>query len=106
MTDNLPAIIIGTLVLSGGSIVAIVLFWMRLGARLERVESALSASTSALAKAELALLQHADFKAEVAKEYAPLRMLHDVESRLMSAMGGVTERLDKIFMALMDRDDK
>lgn len=106
MMEYLPAIIIGTLVTSSGSIIAIIAFWMRLGGRLERVENAVSASTTALAKSELALLQHAEFKAEVAKEYAPMRMLHDVESRLMSAMGGVTERLDKIFMALMDRDDK
>jgi hypothetical protein len=97
----------GALIAAGGSLIAIITFWMNRGkAEAEasaKAEAAASAATTALAKAELVAMQLADARIEFARDYASHKDLAAAEVRYASALDslrselrGMNERLDRI----------
>ena len=92
---------------AGGSIIAIVSFWMNRGKAEADAHAAADAAhsiaTSAMAKAELASAQLAEARIEFARDYATHRDLAAAELRyaaaldsLRSELRGMNERLDRI----------
>jgi hypothetical protein len=97
----------GALIGAGGSLIAIVTFWMNRGKAeadaLTRADGAHSVAAAALAKADLVAAQLAEARIEFARDYASHRDLAAAEVRyataldsLRSEMRGMNERLDRI----------
>ena len=97
----------GALIAAGGSLAAIVTFWMNRGrAEAEacaRADAAAAAATAALAKAELVAGQLADARIEFARDYASHKDLAAADMRYAGALDslrtelrGMNERLDRI----------
>ena len=97
----------GAVVGTGGSIIAIVTFWMNRGKAesevLTKAEAAHAAAASAMAKAESIAGQVAEVRVDFARDYASHRDLADAEVRyataldsLRSELRGMNERLDRI----------
>lgn len=90
----------GAIILSGSSIVAVIRFWMAMGAAANKADMAADTATLLAAKLELHVLAVADFKVSVAQTYATSRALEATEASLVrgmeKAMEGVYSRLDNI----------
>ena len=83
----------GALIAAGGSLVAIITFWMNRG----------KAEADALAKAEIVSAQLAEARIEFARDYASHKDLAAAEVRYAAALDslrtelrGMNERLDRI----------
>lgn len=98
-----PEFITGAVILGGGgSIVAIIKFWMMVG---EAVATAKEAKTTADASiVQIAAVSGllAMFKEQVAKEYVNMSTIRDMEDRLSRNMDRITSRLDEL-LTLMAR---
>ena len=86
----------GALVLSLGSILALIKFWMSIGAHLNKADSASAIATAALAKVDLVSSQLHEYKVEVASEFASADDLKDVERRLVTAVDNLGSRFDRM----------
>lgn len=97
----------GVLIAAGGSIIAIVTFWMNRGkAEAEasaKADAAVGTANVALAKAELVSRQLAEARIEFARDYASHKDLAAAEMRYATALDslrtelrGMNERLDRI----------
>jgi len=97
----------GAVIAAGGSIIAIVTFWMNRGKAeaetLAKAESASAMATSALAKCELLASGLTEARLETAREYATAKDLAAGEIRFAGAvdglraeMRGLNDRLDRI----------
>jgi hypothetical protein len=97
----------GALIGAGGSVIAIITFWMNRGKAeadaLARAEGAHAMAAAALAKAEDVAAQLAESRVEFARDYASHRDLAAAEVRyataldsLRSELRGMNERLDRI----------
>jgi len=97
----------GALIGAGGSIIAIVTFWMNRGKAeaetLSKAEAASQIATAALAKSELVSSQLAEARIEFARDYASHKDLAAAEVRFAAALEslrtelrGMNERLDRI----------
>lgn len=91
-----------SLAAAGGSLVALIKFWMDLGAMSEKAKVAEHNSGVLTAKHELLSAQLADFKVTVAQNYATTRALADTENALLSAVNGVNNRLDGLTSRIDD----
>jgi hypothetical protein len=90
----------GALIAAGGSLVAIVTFWMNRG----------KAEADALAKAEIVAEQLAEARIEFARDYASHKDLAAAEVRYAAALDslrtelrGMNERLDRIIERFTQR---
>src|SRR3954451_3530940 len=92
---------------AGGSVIAIVTFWMNRGKAeadaLTRADGAHSVAATALAKSDLVAAQLAEARIEFARDYASHRDLAAAEVRyaasldsLRTELRGMNERLDRI----------
>src|SRR5947207_3290321 len=97
----------GALIGAGGSLIAIVTFWMNRGKAeadaLTRADGAHSIAAAALAKVDLVAVQLAEARIEFARDYASHKDLAAAEMRyaaaldsLRSELRGMNERLDRI----------
>ena len=97
----------GALIGAGGSVIAIVTFWMNRGKAeaetLSKAEAASKMAAAALAKSELASSQLAEARIEFARDYASHKDLAAAEVRFAAALEslrtelrGMNERLDRI----------
>lgn len=93
----------GAVLGAGGSIVALIKFFMSLGALESEIKDTRSATTSAAAEAKFAAIQLADFKLTVTKEFASQTALSAAETRFLQAVEGMrsdfrnmSERLDRV----------
>lgn len=88
----------GAIIIAGGSIVAVIKFWMGMGAHQARAENAAELARLSSAKYDLLLSQLNDFKVEAARTYATVRALSETETQLAGAfergMQGIFTRLD------------
>lgn len=94
----------GAVIAAGGSLIAVIKFWMAMGAAASKANSAADTAILLAAKLELHILAVADFKVEVAQTYATSRALDATEASLVrgleKAMEGVYSRLDNITQRL------
>lgn len=102
-------LVLGALVASGGSIVALVKFWMDMGEARLKAESADRANTMLAAKLDLLASGLSEYKVDAAKQFASYTAVQVAETRFASAVEGMradfgrlTERLDR----LIERMDK
>lgn len=86
MQDYLPQLVIGMLVMNASSIIAIITFWMKLGARLATGEAAHLLAQTAFAKAELLRDEFARYREEAAEKFLTSRELIDSENRMTKAL--------------------
>jgi hypothetical protein len=97
----------GALIAAGGSLVAIVTFWMNRGKAeadaLAKADAAAATARAALAKAEIVAEQLAEARIEFARDYASHKDLAAAEVRyaasldsLRTELRGMNERLDRI----------
>lgn len=98
----------GALIIAGGSVVAVITFWMNLGSRLAKAEveaeSAKAAALAAHAEERALSSQIADHRERVARDVAVIKTLAEMnittlsaaENRMASAVEQVTDRLDKL----------
>lgn len=88
----------GAIIASGGSLVALIKFWMAMGAAQARADAAAQNAAIAAAKADLMQSQLNEFKVDVARTYATAKALSDTEAQLLNsferAMQGIYIRLD------------
>lgn len=96
----------GAIIIAGGSIVAVITFWMNLGSRLTsaevRSEAAQVVAAAAMSKCEMLNQAIGDYRVAMAKEIAIVKTLSEVntsaltaaENRLAKAMEDVGDRLD------------
>lgn len=110
MQEYLPQLVIGTLIVSGSSIIAIITFWMKIGARLATGETALQIANATVAKTEFLSREIADYKVEAAKEFVTSKDLAHAETRMTVAVEsmrvevrGMNERLDRFLETVMSR---
>src|SRR5690348_3197211 len=100
MTEYLPAIIIGCLVLSGSSIIAIVAFWMRLGGDITKGREAHTAVKTLEQKL-------ADYRVEAAEKFATSHDLAEAEGRTAHAIESLRQELrtmnDRLLQAITAR---
>jgi glutaredoxin 2 len=109
------ALIVGALVLSGGSVIAIIKFWMDMGkaqaenaaaakAAEDKAAAAVTASFQANARYEAISREINEFKVEVAQTYATSKALGEAEASLAGAMNrtaqGIYTRLDQVTQRL------
>jgi hypothetical protein len=100
----------GALVASSGSIIALVRFWMWIGAKVAKAEAAAAIAQAALAKADLTAAELVTHKVEAANRYATAAALAEAERDISAKVDGVhrrldmvNERLDRVLEALVDR---
>jgi hypothetical protein len=100
----------GALVLAGGSLIAIVKFWMDMGKQLAKADSASAMATAALAKADITASDLVTFKVETANRYATAAALAEAERDVATKidgvhrrLDGVNDRLDRVLEALVAR---
>lgn len=104
----------GALIAAGGSIVAIITFWLNRGkAEAEtaaKADSAHQMATVALAKAEFVGLQLNDTRLEFVRDYATHKDLTDSETRYATAIDGLrvelrgmNDRLDRIIEGFINK---
>jgi hypothetical protein len=93
-----------------GAMVAVSTFWMKIGARLNKADSAAAIAQVALAKADLVSMQLAEYKVEAAGKFASSSDLADAERRFATACDGLSarfdrmaERLDRVLETIVDR---
>jgi hypothetical protein len=97
----------GALIAAGGSLVAIVTFWMtaarRRPMRWPKADAASATAHAALAKAEIVSAQLAEARIEFARDYASHKDLAAAEVRYAAALDslrtelrGMNDRLDRI----------
>ena len=91
------------LITAGGSIAAIVTFWMNRGEAEDRITTAMTAAVAAGAKADLFGAQLAEARIEFARDYATHKDLIASETRYAAAadglrveLRGMNDRLDRI----------
>lgn len=83
-------------VTSIGSITAFITFWTKVGAKMQKAESANTIAAAALAKVDLLSMQLAEYKVEVANGFASANDLKDVERRLVVAVDNLGARFDRM----------
>jgi hypothetical protein len=100
MNDWLPAAVVGSLVLAGGSIVAWIKFFMDLGATRKEATSAMSMATAAHTKVESLGDDLQKYKIEAAHEQGALA---GIEHRITTALSEMrtdirtmNDRLDRV----------
>jgi hypothetical protein len=103
------AVILGSLLASAGSILAVIKFWMDMGRTLAKAEKSERDFIFLSAKHDLMAGGLADYKVEAAKQFASYTALQVAENRFSNAVEGMrgdfgrlTERLDR----LIERMDK
>ncbi len=88
----------GAFLATGTSLVALVKFWMDLGAMAAEAKAAAQAATLLMGNVALLKDDHARFQVEVARTYATARSLEATEAALErgieKALGGIYQRLD------------
>lgn len=67
-----------------------------------RGEDAAKAAKSAHQRIDAFTKELADFKAEVARDYASNRMIEQMEARLVTAINRLGDRLDRVFLAVKE----
>ncbi len=105
----------GAVVVAGGSVVALIKFWMDMGAAVARAASAEAMGTAALGRAAMVSDDLNKFKVEVARDFkdvASTNELSAAESRFTDAVHGLrddframAERLDKVLIELVKKKD-
>lgn len=92
MDWTIPAIIasIGLFI----TIIGLVAAW---AIRINRGERADSSATKAHARIDTLASIVSDFKQEVAREYASVRMVEQMEGRVITAIERLGDRLDRVF---------
>jgi hypothetical protein len=100
----------GAVVASSSSIIAVVRFWMWIGAKVAKAEAAAAIAQAALAKADLTAADLVAHKVEAANRYATASALAEAERDISAKVDGVArrldmvnERLDRVLEALVDR---
>jgi hypothetical protein len=100
----------GAIVASSGSIIAVVRFWMWIGAKVAKAEAAAAIAQAALARAEVVAADLTQHKIETANRYATAAALAEAERDISAKVDGVhrrldmvNERLDRVLEALVDR---
>lgn len=108
MEGNFHYLVIGALVASGASIVAIITFWMKLGGRLASGESAMALANILVGKIELIRADFNDYKVEAAKDFVTSKELAHAENRMSDSVdsmrGEVREmnlRLDRLIEGIL-----
>lgn len=81
--------------------VAIIKFWMDRGKAEAKAEAAQTSAVVASGKCDLIASALADFKVEVAREYATNRALESALNGIRHEMHGINERLDKFLQAMI-----
>ncbi len=106
MTDLLTW---GAIVAAGGSIVAVIRFWVDMGKAYAKAETAANTAILLAAKVELLGGNLAEYKEKAAREFASHASIQVAETRFATAVEGMradfgrlTERLDR----LIERMDK
>lgn len=101
------------IIASLGSITTFITFWIKMGrdqaATKSAAESAKAISTAALGKVDILSAQLAEYKVEVARDFASASDLKDVERRLVSAVDNLGARFDRMAERLdrfLDRHSK
>lgn len=108
------AINLAALLGSLGSIATFVTFWIKIGGRLQKADdgaqSAKTIAAAALGKVDLLSAQLAEFRVEVARDFASANDLKEVERRLVLAVDNLgarfdrmADRLDRFLNAQMER---
>jgi hypothetical protein len=110
MNENWHLVVIGSLVLSGGSIVGIIAFWMKLGSQLTAGVHAGTIASAAVGKIELLAREFNDYRVEAAKEFVTSKDLAHAENRMSTAveamrseMRGMNDRLDRLLESVAHR---
>lgn len=88
----------GAVIAAGGSIIAVVRFWIDIGKQQAHADAAAIAAAASQAKLEIIAERFAEYKAEAARTYATVKALSETEAQLASGfergMQGIYTRLD------------
>lgn len=101
----------GALIISGGSIVTLIRFWMMLGSKFaevddakKRADSAVSIAQAAMAQASLSQVQLNEYKVEAAEKV--FKAVSDLDRRITSDLGESERRLTASIDKLGERFDR
>lgn len=111
MTEAVPWVAISVffaVVTSLGAIATVIAFWMRLGAKLQKADSASAMATAALGKADVVSAQLAEYKVQAAQQFASNQTISTVVQSFDERIKSLTQRIDTLIGVLLERrrDDK
>lgn len=86
----------GALVMAGGSIIAVVRFWIDIGRAYQRADDANKAASLMAANISLLTERFNAFQVECARTYVSAGALQDAMRGISDRLDGVTQRLDSI----------
>jgi hypothetical protein len=99
---SIQFLVLGAFVASGGSVIALITFWMKLGARLTTGEAAMTACNILTAKIELLRADFNDYKVIAAKEFVTEGRMSDSVDSLRREVHEMNLRLDRLIEGILN----